>query len=388
MEEAAAARYWCHQCSQIVNPINIEVEIKCPLCASGFVEEIGGSPWDSHRDSDSDFGSDRALSLWAPVLLGMMSHPRRRRRLRRLEFDDDDDEDGNEDGEFHHEGDTELDRADESFIRWRRRNSSSIRQFLQGIRAGMASEYESGDRDRDGDGEGDDDRDRDRDRDREREHVIMINPFSQTIMIRGADYDSNWDSNSSLGDYFVGPGLDLLLQHLAENDPNRYGTLPAQKEAVEAMPTVTIEENLQCSVCLDDFDIGAEAREMPCKHKFHSGCILPWLELHSSCPVCRYQLPADESKLNPDGSSLESNQRDRRRERERQMERESEGGHGSNEEGDGEGRNGNGRRFSIRWPFHGFFSSSSQSVEGNASSSSSLSSDGNPHENSSQTEDN
>ena len=75
-----------------------------------------------------------------------------------------------------------------------------------------------------------------------------------------------------------------------------------QKDAIKAMPTVKSKENLQCSVCLDDFEISAEAGEMPCKHKFHNGCILPWLELHSSCPVCRFQIAADESQLDSDAS--------------------------------------------------------------------------------------
>ena len=75
-----------------------------------------------------------------------------------------------------------------------------------------------------------------------------------------------------------------------------------QKDAIKAMPTVKSKENLQCSVCLDDFEISAEAGEIPCKHKFHSGCILPWLELHSSCPVCRLQIAVDESKLDSDAS--------------------------------------------------------------------------------------
>lgn len=105
------------------------------------------------------------------------------------------------------------------------------------------------------------------------------------------DNNSSNQPIGSLGDYFIGPGVDMLLQHLAENDPTRYGTPPAQKEVVEALPAVTIDETLQCSVCLEDFEIGTEAKEMPCKHKFHGGCILPWLELHSTCPVCRHQLP-------------------------------------------------------------------------------------------------
>ncbi|CAN6693605.1 unnamed protein product [Malus baccata var. baccata] len=380
MEDAIAARYWCHRCSEIVNPI-MEVEMKCPLCQSGFIEEMNGTMRDN-QDADSDFGSDRALSLWAPILLGMMNNPRRRRRLRRLDFDedrlrrldfdeDDDDDNDNDDGETRQGGDTELDRELESIIRRRRRSSASILQLLQGIRAGLASESENS--------EGDRDRDRGRERERERERVILINPFNQTIIVQGS-YDSNQGQInnhtpiSSLGDFFVGPGLDLLLEHLAENDPNRYGTPPAQKEAVEALPAVTIKENMQCSVCLDDFEVGVEAKEMPCKHKFHSGCILPWLELHSSCPVCRFQLPAHESKRDSDISRNSSNSR------------ESEeigdvgGGGGGGEEGDGDGdgdgRNGNGRRFSIPWPFSSLFSHSGSQSGGSGGNSSSAAANG------------
>ncbi|XP_008803049.1 E3 ubiquitin-protein ligase RING1-like [Phoenix dactylifera] len=104
----------------------------------------------------------------------------------------------------------------------------------------------------------------------------------------------------NLGDYFIGPGLEQLIQQLAENDPNRYGTPPAAKSAVGSLPDIKITEELlatdeaQCAVCKDTFEIGEEAKQMPCKHIYHKDCILPWLELHNSCPVCRYELPTDD----------------------------------------------------------------------------------------------
>ncbi|KAK7331487.1 hypothetical protein VNO77_25712 [Canavalia gladiata] len=355
MEETRTARYWCHMCSQMVNPI-MDVEIKCPFCQSGFVEEMSNatSSGNAHNTPEADFESDRALSLWAPILLGMMGNPRHRRRLRQIE-NDDDYVNGNRDdidGVAPHGGETEYDRELESILRRRRRSSATILQLLQGIRAGLASEsYENTDSD---------DHDRERERERERERVILINPFNQTIIVQGS-YDSNRDQSDnhgaigSLGDYFIGPGLDLLLQHLAENDPNRYGTPPAQKEAIEELPTVTINENLQCSVCLDDFEVGSEAKEMPCKHRFHSGCILPWLDLHSSCPVCRFQLPGDESKQDPDVSRNSRNQRE-----------DENIGYDTAEERDDDGRNASGaRRFSFPWPFNGLFASSSSNSDTN-----------------------
>ena len=104
----------------------------------------------------------------------------------------------------------------------------------------------------------------------------------------------------NIGDYFLGPGFEQLIQQLAENDPNRYGTPPASKSAVENLPTVTVNDELlnselnQCAVCQDEFEKGSQVKEMPCKHVYHDECLLPWLELHNSCPVCRYELPTED----------------------------------------------------------------------------------------------
>lgn len=113
----------------------------------------------------------------------------------------------------------------------------------------------------------------------------------------------NWfRSPANLGDYYLGPGFEQLIQLLADNDPNRYGTPPAAKDAIENLPTVTVDDELlnsemnQCAVCQDEFEKDTQVKQMPCRHAYHADCLIPWLRLHNSCPVCRYELPTDDSE--------------------------------------------------------------------------------------------
>ncbi len=43
-----------------------------------------------------------------------------------------------------------------------------------------------------------------------------------------------------------------------------------------------------CAVCLEEFEAGEKVRVLPCGHKFHGDCLVPWLtERHASCPLCK-----------------------------------------------------------------------------------------------------
>lgn len=43
-----------------------------------------------------------------------------------------------------------------------------------------------------------------------------------------------------------------------------------------------------CAICLDDFEDKEIVRVLPCGHKFHDDCVIPWLtERHSNCPLCK-----------------------------------------------------------------------------------------------------
>uniref|UniRef100_A0A0D9VKI5 RING-type E3 ubiquitin transferase n=1 Tax=Leersia perrieri TaxID=77586 RepID=A0A0D9VKI5_9ORYZ len=91
---------------------------------------------------------------------------------------------------------------------------------------------------------------------------------------------------------------DVLFGQLAaaETEPPAKGMRAAAKAAVEGLPTVVVTEadETQCAVCKDGIDAGERARRLPCAHLYHDGCILPWLAIRNTCPLCRHELPTDD----------------------------------------------------------------------------------------------
>eukprot|EP01018_Ginkgo_biloba_P038393 Gb_22125 [translate_table: standard] len=258
--------YWCHQCKQSIIPVMGD-EISCPHCNGEFVEELEFSQEQFQPQS----GTGIALPFLEPRLFDLFGSTEG--FLRRIESVGRDET-----------AEREQSQRPAVVIIGR----PSIADFMQVLGPSMGSPEMNQEADQDGE--------------------VVLNPFDLMellagdgrIMFGSGNGDASGQLPGSLGDYFMGPGLDLLIQRLAENDPNKYGTPPASKSAVEAMPIIKIsEEHLssassECAVCKDDFELGAEARQMPCKHMYHSDCILPWLELHSSCPMCRFQVPVDD----------------------------------------------------------------------------------------------
>lgn len=298
MAETVAARYWCHLCRRTVNPLT-EIEIQCPNCNSGFIEQLEETP----TNALSDLNPNQDLNLWAPILLGMINNGMRRRRPFNRE-----------------EAASEEDYDLISQFR-RRQRASAILEVLNDIQ----------DRMRSGSPNSSSNNSLsliERPRNRE-PHILLINSPGNGLSIGD--------------DFYMTSGLEQLIQQLGENENSRHGTPPADKKAVEAMPRVKIEsEGINCSICLEEFGVGEEGREMPCKHMFHDGCILPWLDMHSSCPVCRFQMPVEEREGEKEGAN--------------------EGGNGGNGDDNGGGNGDNGRRFwPVPWLLNGLFSVSSSS---------------------------
>lgn len=46
-------------------------------------------------------------------------------------------------------------------------------------------------------------------------------------------------------------------------------------------------ETEDCAICLECFKLNQVLIHLPCEHKFHSSCLIPWLDNNQHCPYCR-----------------------------------------------------------------------------------------------------
>ena len=74
------------------------------------------------------------------------------------------------------------------------------------------------------------------------------------------------------------------------------GVIGLSKNFIQKLPEYTMDSDkmsqlchqICCSICLQDFQDGDSARELPkCGHIYHLDCIDKWLTRNGSCPVCR-----------------------------------------------------------------------------------------------------
>ena len=96
--------------------------------------------------------------------------------------------------------------------------------------------------------------------------------------------------------------IENILNYIFHNDNNRYGSPPASKSEIKKLNKYILTEDKlndfggenTCSVCKEDFNIGNKMMDLPCNHYFHEECLMPWLNQHDSCPICRYELKTDD----------------------------------------------------------------------------------------------
>lgn len=86
--------------------------------------------------------------------------------------------------------------------------------------------------------------------------------------------------------------FDQILEQLAQQGSN--APPPASEAAISALPKKKIDREMlgedgkaECSICMENVEIGTEVTTLPCNHWFHKDCVVAWLKEHDTCPHCR-----------------------------------------------------------------------------------------------------
>jgi hypothetical protein len=69
---------------------------------------------------------------------------------------------------------------------------------------------------------------------------------------------------------------------------------PAAKHFLENLKsTNNFNSDEKCSICLKEFELNS-TKELSCHHKYCQHCIIQWLKLVNTCPMCRIEFPTDD----------------------------------------------------------------------------------------------
>lgn len=276
-------KYFCHECSDSVEINSDATRLTCPKCDSYFIEELTQElesdrlqPETSYsREPLSFLGRSNPSRFLSSMLLSLGSmNPN----------DDDDiisDDDDDDDGLYNFTRDQvplSLSQTGDSTSTSNRNGNSQQSPFHRSSSSSSSSAFSS--------------------------HIRFLEQLLGNLRA-GRNMDSQTSGEITHGfpqlfqgfhgdprDYAWGVnGIDNIITELL-NQSEGAGPPPATKEDIDILPSINITQDYidqaaQCSVCLDNFALDEVVKCLPCEHTFHSGCVVPWLELHATCPICR-----------------------------------------------------------------------------------------------------
>ncbi|KAA8530494.1 hypothetical protein F0562_005203 [Nyssa sinensis] len=132
------------------------------------------------------------------------------------------------------------------------------------------------------------------------EILLAVNNLDRAYEIEqdGDGYDVTYIAIQD--DYIYEAEYDTLFGQFVQNESALKGSPPAAKSFVENLPLVILtkeqlrENKVVCAICKEEILVEEKVTRLPCSHHYHGQCIVPWLSIRNTCPVCRHELPTDD----------------------------------------------------------------------------------------------
>jgi len=132
------------------------------------------------------------------------------------------------------------------------------------------------------------------------------------VIDNGMDFPNGGIFGRNFGDFVSDGDLGTIEDWLYRNFGNIQGPAPATEESIREIPQTKItqqhvDEELQCSVCFENFNLDEQVKKLPCNHMYHPQCIDQWLVHHNTCPICREPAAQDAQRSSNSRTSTREN---------------------------------------------------------------------------------
>ena len=129
----------------------------------------------------------------------------------------------------------------------------------------------------------------------------VVNPNGENIIISRNFINSNSPINNFLLNHINDHQFENFINIITAFDIQHKGNPPASERAIKNLKKIEINENnikefegQACNVCLENFSKGQISNQIECGHYFHEKCIVHWLKMRNTCPVCRHELESND----------------------------------------------------------------------------------------------
>ncbi|EXJ64781.1 hypothetical protein A1O7_01119 [Cladophialophora yegresii CBS 114405] len=120
--------------------------------------------------------------------------------------------------------------------------------------------------------------------------------------------------NARTGDaVYSQEAFDRIMTQLMEQNNAGSAPPPASEDAIRSLKKKRVDREMlgddgkaECSICMDNVDVGQEVTVLPCNHWFHGECVISWLKEHDTCPHCRKPITNSEEGRRPEPSRRRS----------------------------------------------------------------------------------